>query len=300
MRARPGSEGSRPQVSFTSRLLKEPGFKARSRPDRLLALHGQAASQQLARLPENRKETLNGESPPLRPSGYVSRWEELWYGFAHPLYDLLTWWCFLPLGGERRTRREIVGWFGVEPGQRVLSLCCGTGTTERTLLDLVPDVEVTAVDLGTGQVARARRKDRSGRVDYRVGDASKTGLPEHGFDRVSIVLALHEMPRPLRRAVLREAARCCRPDGRVIAVEHGAPHSRAHRLARYLAWFYWLPGNPEVVTTFDLQRRGLAAEMEQAGLVVLERHQSRMEWIEGVVARPEVSGTISEGQPSPK
>ena len=58
----------------------------------------------------------------LRASGYVSRLEEIWYGQASPLYDWMTWWCFLPLGGERRCRREFVRWLDLHPGQRVLSL----------------------------------------------------------------------------------------------------------------------------------------------------------------------------------
>lgn len=224
--------------------------------------------------------------PGLRPSGYVSRWEEFWYGLSGPFYDALVWWCFLPLGGERPCRRAFVDWLEVGAGHAVLSLCCGTGTQERALLDLVPDARITGIDLGTGQVATARRKGASLPIDYRVGDASDTGLPTAHFDRVLVCLALHEMPRALRLAVLREAARLCKPEGRVLAVEHARVESRASAVVRALWWFAWLPGNPEVATTRDLQRRGLANEMGEAGLHVLERHATRPEWIEGVLAAP--------------
>jgi ubiquinone/menaquinone biosynthesis C-methylase UbiE len=226
-------------------------------------------------------------SQSVRPSGYVSRWEEIWYGISSPLYDVMTWWCFLPLGGENVCRKKFVDWFEVEPGHQVLSLCCGTGTTERALNRAVPSARVTAIDLGSGQIATARRKDRMGLVDYRVGNASDTGLASQAFDRVLITLALHEMPRQLRGSILREAARVCRPSGRVIAIEHALPSSRLSRLVRSVWWFGWVPGNPESSTTKDLQRRGLANELKEAGLRVIKRHATRPEWIEGIVAEPE-------------
>jgi ubiquinone/menaquinone biosynthesis C-methylase UbiE len=220
----------------------------------------------------------------VRPSGYVSRLEEIWYGLSGPFYDIMTWWCFLPLGGEDACRKKFADWFEVEPGDQVLSLCCGTGTTERALIRAMPSARVTAIDLGSGQIARAKRKDRQGLVDYRVGNASDTGLAPRTFDRVLITLALHEMPRQQRMAILREAARVCHPSGRVIAIEHAPVSSRLSRLVRSLWWFGWVPGNPESSTTKDLQRRGLANELEQAGLRVIKRHATRPEWIEGIVA----------------
>jgi ubiquinone/menaquinone biosynthesis C-methylase UbiE len=224
--------------------------------------------------------------PSVRESGYLSWVEEIWYGVSHPFYDLMTWWSFLPLGGEAACRREFARWFRLEPGQRVASLCCGTGSTERAILAAVPSVGLTGVDLGSGQIATARRKDPDGRIDYRVGDATSTGLSGASFDRVLITLALHEMPRDVRLAVLREARRLCKPDGLVIAIEHGRPKGVPSRLLRGFWWFAWVPGNPEVVTTRDLQSRGLTNEMGEVGLHFVERHTTRLDWVEGIVTRP--------------
>jgi len=213
--------------------------------------------------------------------------EEIWYSISGPFYDIMTWWCFLPLGGENACRKEFVDWFEVEPGHRVLSLCCGTGFTERALIRSIPSAKVTAIDLGSGQITTAKRKDRTGFVDYQVGDACDTGLQLRSFDRVLIKLVLHEMPRQLRMSILREAARLCRPSGRVIAIEHAPLSNRLQRFVRSLWWFGWVPGNPESSTTKDLQQRGLASEMNQAGLRVIKRHMTRPEWREGVVAEPD-------------
>jgi len=66
---------------------------------------------------------------------------------------------------------------------------------------------VVAIDLGKGQIANARRKDVSSKISFLLGDASHTAMPDRSFDLVIIVLALHEMVRKQRIAVLREAAR---------------------------------------------------------------------------------------------
>ncbi len=49
-------------------------------------------------------------------AGYSSRFLAWAYAAASPLYDLIVWWGFLPLGGERRCRREFVRWIRLEPG----------------------------------------------------------------------------------------------------------------------------------------------------------------------------------------
>ena len=228
--------------------------------------------------------------PSAETTGYSSRFLSLAYTGASPLYDLVVWWGFIPLGGEQKCRREFVRWLGLRPGLRVVSLCCGTGSMERAMLAEMPDLAITAVDLGRGQIARARRKLRDADVTYLLGDAARTGLPGAGFDRILISLALHEMPRSTRLAVLREARRLCDPGGRVLAIEHGRPARRASRLLRALWWFFWIPGNPEVATSRDLQERGLDNEMRECDLELVERHTTQPDWIEAFLAAPKASG----------
>ena len=224
-------------------------------------------------------------------AGYASRFLALAYRFASPLYDAIVWWGFLPLGGERACRRAFVGWLELRPGQRVASLCCGTGSMERAMLAAQPDLEITGIDLGRGQLARARRLAPPTGVAYRQGDASATGLPSGRFERVLVALALHEMPRPTRLAVLREARRLCAPGGRVLAIEHGRPSGRASRWLRGLWWFFWVPGNPELATSRDLQRQGLDRELGECGLRVRAHHTTRPDWIEAFLAGPEPAGS---------
>lgn len=219
-------------------------------------------------------------------TGYSSRFLALAYALASPLYDAIVWWGFLPLGGERACRRDFARWLQLRPGLRIASLCCGTGSMERAVLAAEPRVAITGVDLGRGQLARARRKTPGSAVRYVLGDARRTELPGAGFDRVLIGLALHEMTRETRLAVLREARRLCAPGGRVLAIEHGRPTARSSRWLRGLWWFFWIPGNPELATSRDLQQRGLDREMAECGLTVIERHATRPDWIESFLAVP--------------
>jgi len=225
----------------------------------------------------------------VRRSGYASRLYELGYAQSSPLYDVIVRYGLLPLGGHDRCRRRFAEWSELRPGQQVASLCCGTGSTERAMLERVPDLRIVGIDLGKGQLARARRRDPQGRIEYRRGDARASGLESRRFDRVVVVLALHEMPRHERRCVLAEAERLCADDGRVIAVEHNRPGRFGTRLLQALCWFYWLPGNPEARTARDLQREGIAAEMRAVGLEPLRRHLTRPDWIEAVLARTAAS-----------
>jgi len=159
-----------------------------------------------------------------------------------------------------------------------------------------PELSITGVDLGRGQIARAQKKNRGPEVTYILGDAARTDLPSGSFDRVLIGLALHEMARSIRLAVLREARRLCAPEGRVLAIEHGRPVTWASRLLRGLWWFFWIPGNPEVPTSRDLQEHGLENEMRECGLKVIERYTTQPDWIEAFSAVPSVQalGTAQE------
>jgi ubiquinone/menaquinone biosynthesis C-methylase UbiE len=205
---------------------------------------------------------------------------------ASPLYDLFVAWAMLPMGGQRKWRKHVAEWLEASRGDEVLSLCCGTGATDRALLQLVQDVRITGIDLGRAQLSRARRKDRTGRIEYRLANAAETGLPTESFDRVLLVGALHEMPRPLRGRVLAEARRVAKPEGRLLVVEPCLTKTRWSAFLRSVVLFLWVPGNPEARTTRDLIEHGLATELREAGFELVRRHTTTPDWFEGILARP--------------
>ena len=76
------------------------------------------------------------------------------------------------------------------------------------------------VDLSGGMLAEARQRaaDLGRPITLVQGDAQRLPFPDDRFDSVGISLALCTIPDP--KAALRELARVCRPDGRIILLEH--------------------------------------------------------------------------------
>jgi ubiquinone/menaquinone biosynthesis C-methylase UbiE len=120
--------------------------------------------------------------------------------------------------------------FGDASG-RVLDVACGTGANFRYL---PPTAQLVGVDISAAMVeaARAELGDiRRGGTVYRM-DAQELQFPANSFDTVVSALSTCTFPDPV--AALSEMARVCRPDGRVVLLEHGRSDSRL--LNRLLAW----------------------------------------------------------------
>jgi demethylmenaquinone methyltransferase/2-methoxy-6-polyprenyl-1,4-benzoquinol methylase len=181
-------------------------------------------------------------------------------------YDLVTGWCFLPLGGEARVRQTLVDMIDLKEGDRVLDLCCGTGSTTSYLAAKIgKDSKVEAIDLSEGQIAIAKRKTHPLNIEFAVMDASQTSFEDGVFDKVVIPHALHEMPRPVRSEVLREARRVLADGGSLAVLEMDTPRSLFRHILLGIWWFYWLPLNPETPTRRDMLEHGLLEEVRAAG-----------------------------------
>jgi ubiquinone/menaquinone biosynthesis C-methylase UbiE len=107
-------------------------------------------------------------------------------------------------------------------GMRVLDVCCGTGSHLGRYqlhqcalfgLDASPDMlAVAQARLGTGA-----HLDR--------GDATCLPYANSAFDLVSCQLALHSISAEDRAAVLEEARRVLKPDGRILLIDfHPGPY----------------------------------------------------------------------------
>lgn len=104
---------------------------------------------------------------------------------------------------------------GVEAGDRVLDVACGTGIAARVAADRVgPTGEVTGVDLNPAMLDVARRIAPG--VDWSQGDVGALPFPEASFDRVLCQMALmFFVDRPL---AVREITRVVRPGGTVAVM----------------------------------------------------------------------------------
>ena len=120
--------------------------------------------------------------------------------------------------------------FGDAEG-RVLDVACGTGTNFRYL---PPAVDFTGVDISPEMLAKAEdRLDRLGRDGtLRRMDAQDLAFDVDSFDTVISTLSTCTFPDPV--AALREMERVCKPDGRILLVEHG--RSDVGPIARFQDW----------------------------------------------------------------
>ena len=139
-----------------------------------------------------------------------------------PWYDWLE--GILNLLGLSRLRRRL---FRRATG-RVLEVAVGTG---KNLTYYPRDCRIIAVDLSREmlKVARNRAAKLSMPVAFLVADAQALPFPDDSFDTVVSSLSTCTFPNPV--AALKDMARVCRPEGRVLLLEHG--RSDRERLARW-------------------------------------------------------------------
>ena len=112
---------------------------------------------------------------------------------------------------------------GVEAGQRVLDVACGTGVLTRELARRVGPASVVGLDPNEGMLAVARR--RTPKVDWRRGHAEALPFGDRSFDVVTCQFGL--MFFQDRAAGLRQMWRVLRPGGRARGRGLGEPRPDA-------------------------------------------------------------------------
>jgi len=109
------------------------------------------------------------------------------------------------------------------PGGTVLDLCCGAGASALPAARAVgPEGRVLGIDIAAPmlELARARAADEGlANVEFRPGDATRTGLPDGGFDAVVCVFGVFFAPD--MAAFVREMWRLTGPGGMLAVTTWG-------------------------------------------------------------------------------
>jgi demethylmenaquinone methyltransferase / 2-methoxy-6-polyprenyl-1,4-benzoquinol methylase len=150
-------------------------------------------------------------------------------------YDLLN--DVLSLGQDRWWRRVVARIVAARPGERVLDIAAGTGTSSQTLAR--DGADCVACDFSLGMLQVGARKLRpavtatgpisindppvalppAGPVAFVAGDALRLPFAGQAFDAVTISFGLRNVADP--DTALAEMRRVTRPGGRLVICEFG-------------------------------------------------------------------------------
>ena len=190
-------------------------------------------------------------------------------------YDLLN--DLLSVGQVRLWRRAVARITGARPGDLVLDLAAGTGTSSLTFTAAGADCVACDFSLGMLHAGKSRldgsqRGSGPGRLSFVAGDALRLPFRDGAFDAVTISFGLRNVADPV--AGLAEMRRVTRPGGRLVVCEFSAiaiaPVDMLYR--RYL--LHALPAiarraarNPEAYEYLAESIVDWPAQRELAGLI---------------------------------
>ena len=147
-------------------------------------------------------------------------------------YDLMN--TLLSLGLHHLWKRTAVKMLGLEPGDRVLDVCGGTGdlallagrVVGRQGRVLIYDINRAMLAAGRPKVARS---PLAGSILYLQGDAERLSCPDQTFDAAMVGFGIRNLTHPENG--FREMYRVLKPGGRLMCLEFSQPT---------WAWFRWL------------------------------------------------------------
>jgi demethylmenaquinone methyltransferase/2-methoxy-6-polyprenyl-1,4-benzoquinol methylase len=136
-------------------------------------------------------------------------------------YDLTN--DVLSIGLTRQWRREVAHAVGARPGDRVLDLAGGTGTSAVPFAAAGATPVCCDFSLGMLRVGRARRPE----LAFVAGDAMHLPFADAVFDAVTISFGLRNVADPAAAAT--EMLRVTKPGGRLVVCEFSRPTWAAFR-----------------------------------------------------------------------
>ena len=136
-------------------------------------------------------------------------------------YDLTN--DVLSLGQDRLWRKAVVRTVDAAPGERILDIAAGTGTSSEPWADREIDVVAADFSLGMLRVGNRRRPDMA----FAAADAMQLPFAEASFDVVTMSFGLRNVADI--DLALREFLRVAKPGGRLVVCEFSQPVNKAFR-----------------------------------------------------------------------
>ena len=133
--------------------------------------------------------------------------------------------AILSMGTSALWRLATVRALGIIPGDRILDIAAGTGTSSAAIARA--GARVTALDFSAGMVAVGR--ERHPDIEFVEGDATALPFDDASFDAVTVSFGLRNVNDP--HAALAEMRRVLVPGGRLVICEFTTPPSGLVRRA---------------------------------------------------------------------
>jgi SAM-dependent methyltransferase len=116
---------------------------------------------------------------------------------------------------SKRLADPFLAFAGVEDGDRVLDVGCGTGSLTFTLARRHGVRSICGIDYSAAYIDYAKRLSNDPRIELRSGDACNLPYPDATFDRVLALLVLHFVAQP--EQAVAEMRRVARPGATLAA-----------------------------------------------------------------------------------
>jgi demethylmenaquinone methyltransferase/2-methoxy-6-polyprenyl-1,4-benzoquinol methylase len=238
--------------------------------------------------PPPRLGELDAESH-LRHPGRKQRYVNTLFDTIAPSYDRFTRW--FSLGMDRRWKDRLARWAaeGLEAGDVVVDLACGTGDVGRAVGRLGGwSVAVVGLDPSSGMLRLARKRIGGGVVNRstaqplnRLIRADMLAIPLRSGSAAVVTVGYGFRNVPDLARALREARRVLRPGGRLVSLDFFLPEGVRWR--RVFLWYLrragrlvgrWWHGEPEaygyIARSLDgwLTPTQFAATLAQTGYAV--------------------------------
>ena len=178
----------------------------------------------------------------------------------------------LSMGQDRRWRHQVIDAVNPQPGELVLDLAAGTGTSSQPFRDR--GATVVPCDFSVGML-RVGKKAKP-HLPFVAGDGTRLPFNDATFDAVTISFGLRNIVDP--DAGLRELRRVTRPGGRIVVCEFSAPTWAPFRTVYIEYLMKALPAVARAVSSSPdayvylaesirawPDQAGLAARLQQAG-----------------------------------
>jgi ubiquinone/menaquinone biosynthesis C-methylase UbiE len=133
---------------------------------------------------------------------------------------------------ERTFKRLAIERTGLQLGERLLDLGCGTGTLALMAHSEQPGATISGLDADPKILERARMKTRVAGAPIAFHEGYSTSLPFDGgsFDAVVSTLFFHHLFDADKHATAAEVLRVLAPGGRLVVADLGRPQDPAMRV----------------------------------------------------------------------